>query len=122
MCVCRMYTCIDELLLNIVRKRDTTAPLRGGSDRSSASVLQKREKNRTKNVKTGVNVCILYQLHCCLQPEFQKRIVHPYKRTCRLGGGAEAAAVPAMRIDIRRGYLNISHVGIIIFIYHNHIN
>jgi len=59
MCVCREYTAyIYELLLNIVRKRDATTPLRGGSDRSSPSVLQNRKKTRTQNVKTGVNVCI----------------------------------------------------------------
>jgi len=41
-----VYTHWWVILLNIVRKRDTTTPLRGGSDRSSPSVLQKRKKNR----------------------------------------------------------------------------
>jgi len=44
MCVCRVYTCIDELLLNIVRKRDTTTPLRGGSDRSSRVFCKNERK------------------------------------------------------------------------------
>lgn len=72
MYVCLVYTCIDELLLNIVHKRDTTTPLRGGSDRSSPSVLQKREKNRTQNVKTGVNVCIFIPVTLLLTARFPK--------------------------------------------------
>jgi len=109
-------SCVYELLLYIVRKRDTTTPLRGGSDRSSPSVLQKRKKNRTQNVKTGVNVCIFIPVTLLLTAKIPKTHCAPIqtdlsaRRRRRSCSKSRSAYQHPSRI-----YLNISHV--LLYIY-----
>lgn len=110
-CMC-VY--VDELL-NIARKRDTTIPLRGGSDRSSPDALQKKKsytkrQNGLKRVCIFIPVTYYYYCYYCSRPKFQKRInalfiIYYYtyicvhnKRTCRCSGGSRLKA----HIDVRR--------------------